>query len=670
MELIFYLAENLILFLMKLIPSFEPFLFQTDTINILLEIVKYNNGACIFDETGLGKTITASTTAINVTDGKINVIAPKSNQKNWKDVLSKTPNFYEISTYAKPSLEKCEVLIIDEAHNLRNEKSKSFVKIFEYIKRHNPVVLLLTATPFQNNIREFRNVISLINFKSNTPAFIMLGSLFHKAIEAEKKIKTIERYSDDSYEAINETSKVNFIQDKHIDTISKVVNTFSVRNTRISINEKYVSDVKLMGHFPTINKSNIEAFFNPDEIIKIGQIIDILSSMKFAMQNIIYYSNHPRYKNQNFFGGLMKTFLLKRLDSSLNAFKKSTEKMLVNIETELLKGNYTIDIEGSTYPLNDNYELHLLKDKESLQKIKQLSEELNDDKKVELLFEIIKDRKAVIFTEYKDTLEIINQYLSKTYKEFICYSSESNESLLDLICDNFDANNITKNNIQIVATTDVLSEGVNLHQADILIHFDQKWNPSKIIQREGRVNRIIKNGIHREISIYHFQVDKLIENIIELDKKIVTKQNLSHKFLKGEKLQLQWMKDFKENVTIFYPNENESGKFYQVYESYMGHIFAEEYGLISDSLEFAITPFEIPDSFFMEEKYYSYFNKHNYLYGKRHEEFNPLYRDAWYEVSKLYSKNSFDVDFFDTIERPVPKCCGFWLNKRKYLSIN
>ena len=53
---------------MKLIPSFEPFQFQADTINKLLDIVKFNNGACIFDETGLGKTITASTTAINITD--------------------------------------------------------------------------------------------------------------------------------------------------------------------------------------------------------------------------------------------------------------------------------------------------------------------------------------------------------------------------------------------------------------------------------------------------------------------------------------------------------------------------------------------------------------------------------------------------------------------------
>lgn len=655
---------------MKLIPSFEPFQFQADTINKLLDIVKFNNGACIFDETGLGKTITASTTAINITDGKINVISPKSNQKSWRDVLSKTPNFYEISTYAKPSPEKCEVLIIDEAHNLRNEKSKSFVKVFEYIKRHNPVVLLLTATPFQNNIREFRNVISLINFKSNTPAFIMLPSLFKKVIEAEKKIKTIERYSDDSFGAITETSKINSVQDKHIDTISKVVNTFSVRNTRQAINEKYQSDIKLMGHFPTITKSNIETFFNPDEIIKIGNIIDILTKMKFAMQNIIYYSNHPRYKNQNFFGGLMKTFLLKRLDSSLNAFKKSIEKMLVNVETELLKGNYTIDIEGSTYPLNDHYELDLLKDKEYLQKIKILSEELNDNKKVELLFEIIKNKKAVIFTEYKDTLEVINGYLAKTYDNYICYSSESNESLLERINDNFDANNITKNDVQIVATTDVLSEGVNLHQADILIHFDQKWNPSKIIQREGRVNRIIKNGVHREISIYHFQVDNLIESIIELDKKIVTKQNLGYKFLREEKLELKWMKDFKANATIFYPNENEKGKFYQVYESYMGHIFAEEIGLIAENLEFAIDSFEIPDSYFMEEKYYSHFNRSNYVLGKRHEEFNALYKDAWYEVAKQYSTKGFEVDFFDTIERPLPVCCGLWLNKRKFMSIN
>jgi hypothetical protein len=154
-----------------------------------------------------------------------------------------------------------------------------------------------------------------------------------------------------------------------------------------------------------------------------------------------------------------------------------------------------------------------------------------------------------------------------------------------------------------------------------------------------------------------------------LDKKIVTKQNLGYKFLKEEKLELKWMKDFKENSTIFYPNENEKGKFYQVYESYMGHIFAEELGLITENLEFAIEPFEVPNKAFMEEKYYTYFNRSNYVLGKRHDEFNMLYKDAWYEVAKQYSTKAFEVDFFDKIERPPLKNCGLWINKRKFMSI-
>ena len=116
---------------MKTIPSYEPFEFQKNSINLLLEIIKNNNGACIFDETGLGKTITASTTAINLTDGRINIISPKSNQRNWKNVLKNTTNSFDIFTFVKPPTEPSEVLIIDEGHNLRNLKSKSFIKVFE-----------------------------------------------------------------------------------------------------------------------------------------------------------------------------------------------------------------------------------------------------------------------------------------------------------------------------------------------------------------------------------------------------------------------------------------------------------------------------------------------------------------------------------------------------------
>ena len=95
---------------MKTIPSYEPFKFQEDSINLLLEIVRNNHGACIFDETGLGKTITAATTTINLTDDNIFVISPKANQKNWKIVLSSAKANHQIFTFAKPPKEMAGTL--------------------------------------------------------------------------------------------------------------------------------------------------------------------------------------------------------------------------------------------------------------------------------------------------------------------------------------------------------------------------------------------------------------------------------------------------------------------------------------------------------------------------------------------------------------------------------
>lgn len=665
---------------MKTITSFEPFDFQRDAVNKILEIVKYNHGACIFDETGLGKTITAATTAINITDGKINVISPKSNQKNWKNVLQKTKNPFEIFTFAKPPITSCEVLIIDEGHNIRNFKSKGFQKTFETVKKFNPIVLILTATPFQNNTRELRDIISLINFPSNTPAYVMMGNLFQKIIDAEKKLKFIDRYSEDvpSFQDATKIASLSNIQEKHIEGISKALSTFSIRNTRVSISEKYKADVELMGHFPKIQKENIGTFFDPNEILIIGNIIDILNKMKFAMQNSLFYSNHPRYRANQSFTGLMRTFLLKRLDSSVYAFKKSVLKMLGNIEAEQNSGAaHSVEIDGNTLPLSENYDLDLEADKRSFESILVLLKELDDSKKLEVLLSTIGNSKAIVFTEFKDTLELIKLHLEANYlQNFVCYSSETHESVLDSIIESFDANyeqeKLFKLDLNLLVATDVLSEGVNLHAAEMLIHFDQKWNPSKLTQRNGRIDRILKSGVNKSINIYHFQVDSVIEGIIELDKKIQTKQSLGAKYLKENTLTLQQIPDFKENITLFYETNEENRRFFEAYETYMGYVLSEGYGVLGEKTDFCLEQIQFPNVGVQEERYYSPMNRNNYLFYRTHPEFNLLYRDAWGELAKDYSKSvgavdTWNIGFLKKISRPEVKTCSVWLHKRKYL---
>lgn len=661
---------------MKTIPSYEPFEFQKNSINLLLEIVKNNHGACIFDETGLGKTITAATTAINLTDGRINIISPKANQRNWKNVLKNTKNSFEIYTFAKPPIEPSEVLIIDEGHNLRNFKSKSFIKFFEYVKKYNPIVIILTATPFQNNIREFRDVLSLINFKTNTPAFTILGLMLDKAIETEKKISYIDRYAEElpNFGTISKKNENISIKESLITNISRVVSTFSIRNTRESIVNDYPSDVELMGHFPKIEKLNLQNFFSSEEISKISNIIKILHSTNFAIQNKLYYSNHPKYKTQQSFKGLIKTFLLKRLDSSVHAFKKSIEKMILNVNQELCKSTHSIFIDNIELPLSNSYRKDLEFDKDSFLTISDILKELNDDGKLNLMLKTISDEKSVIFTEYKDTLEIISEFLDKNYsKEYLCYSSESNQNLLDSIQASFDANYDSAElfDINALAATDVLSEGISLHNANVLIHFDQKWNPSKITQRNGRIDRILKSGISKNIKIYYFQIESVIENIIELDKKITTKQSVSEKIIQRNNLNLQWLKDFKPETTLMYLTNDNKGRNFYCYETYMGHLIMEEIGFLGQHVEPILNPLEIPNVSMEEEKYHPPYTHKKSLYQKFHPEFNLLYKDSWTELTKIYSKNKipdpYNIEFLKNINRTDPKICALWLYKRKYL---
>ncbi len=102
--------------------------------------------------------------------------------------------------------------------------------------------------------------------------------------------------------------------------------------------------------------------------------------------------------------------------------------------------------------------------------------------------------KLVVFSESKDTIE----YLTKELKErlgrsdILSVSSDNRKKDFDLIQANFDANYLGKRSdkYNIIITTDVLAEGVNLHRANVIVNYDTPWNATRLMQRIGRVNRI------------------------------------------------------------------------------------------------------------------------------------------------------------------------------------
>ena len=99
--------------------------------------------------------------------------------------------------------------------------------------------------------------------------------------------------------------------------------------------------------------------------------------------------------------------------------------------------------------------------------------------------------RLVIFTEAIDTLDSLVRYINASGHKALRISAENRDEMHDAIVENFDANSkIKKDDYDVLVTTEVLAEGVNLHRANVILNYDTPWNATRLMQRIGRVNRI------------------------------------------------------------------------------------------------------------------------------------------------------------------------------------
>lgn len=105
------------------------------------------------------------------------------------------------------------------------------------------------------------------------------------------------------------------------------------------------------------------------------------------------------------------------------------------------------------------------------------------------------EQKLVVFSESVDTVKYLERRINR--KDVLVISAENRSKLFKTIRENFDANYKTKlNQYNVILTTDVLAEGVNLHRANVIVNYDTPWNSTRLMQRIGRVNRIGSSSNH------------------------------------------------------------------------------------------------------------------------------------------------------------------------------
>ncbi|WP_024821935.1 helicase-related protein [Aminobacterium mobile] len=521
----------------KYLPEgFKRLEYQEQAVLNAKKILLQYGGVFISDVVGLGKTYISAMLAGQL-DGRTLVIAPpvlieKSNPGSWPNVFSdfKVSADYEsigkLDDLLQRGTDKYTNIIIDEAHRFRTEATVTYEKLAEICRGKR--VILVTATPYNNSPKDILSLLKLFQKtkKSTIPNVPDLEAFF---TNLDKKLKKLDRKED--YEEYIETVKENAREIR-----DKVLKYLMVRRTRTEIVNYFPRDIEQQGlKFPKVSKPE-PLFYELDE--KEDKVFNetinlIANQFRYARyMPLLYYKgklSQLEKQSQRNMGRFMKILLVKRLESSFFAFRNTGQRFLHSYEMflkelnnghvyvskkhinkifELLENDDDVAIqklidEGKAdgYDSNDFSEqlkVDLEHDRDILIRIKKLWEQIDRDPKLLKFKEelstnkVLKKNHLIIFTESKETANYLYENLNEEYSgEILLFTGDSGENVRDKVIANFDARaRVRKDDYRILISTEVLSEGVNLHRSNVVINYDIPWNPTRMMQRVGRINRV------------------------------------------------------------------------------------------------------------------------------------------------------------------------------------
>lgn len=611
--------------------------FQKDAVLGLINKLEKYNGCILADSVGLGKTFTALAVIkyYQERNKSILVLCPKKLSENWntyktnyKDNILQADRFnYDVLYHTDLSRKKgfsngndlsrinwgnYDLVVIDESHNFRNNSARNDRET-RYTRLLNDVmkagvktkVLMLSATPVNNRFTDLKNQLALA-YEGNTD----------KIDENISKTKSIDTILKNAQSVFNEWSKLP-IEERNSKTLLnqlnkdfdffKLLDSVTIARSRNHIQKYY--DMNKIGKFPTrlkpISKSteltNIPNFYSIQEIYAMLSKLNMCVYTPFAYILPNKVEKYEEMYDTKVKGGrvtlkqkdresslqiLMRVNLLKRLESSVDSFRITINKILgfinstifsieefekngripdfSNIDAtnfdededieELLENDFQI---GNKVKI-DLQDMNTLGWKEDLQEDQTILNELlyefkkiqpNNDLKLTELINTIRNKienpinsnnkKVVIFSAFADTADYIYENVSKVINmEYglntaLVTGSGSNKCTINI---NKEFNNLlvnfspiskhrdlilgenANNNIDILIATDCISEGQNLQDCDYLINYDIHWNPVRIIQRFGRIDRIGSNN--QVIQLVNFWPNMNLDDYINLKNRV------------------------------------------------------------------------------------------------------------------------------------------------------
>lgn len=611
--------------------------YQKDAVIQGYQMLMQHNGLFLADVVGLGKTMIATMIAkrfveSNGKNTNILVIYPPALEDNWKDTFKLFGIYKKAQFITNGSLSKIlegrdqykdkedfDLIIVDEAHGFRSDSSGKYDELQKIckspcvnnglLKSLQKKVMLLSATPLNNRPDDLLNQLLLFqNSQSCTIDGIPnLKGFFAPLIDKYKKLMR-ERDKRDV------TSEVDKIYEQ---IRNKVIDKVTVRRTRNNIlnDPDYKADIKSQGIiFPKILPPNeLEYSMSRDTNDRFYETLKQLTDGKSDTNpagNGLNYARYraveflkpeyrKKYKNAAHIGqtlaGIYRVHMVKRLESSFYAFKKSL-RTLLNITEDMIKmfeENKVIiapdlkvkDLQAKNMELDEIIEYAVSKgyvaedivftadaftpdflemlhhDRDILKKLNADWDKENEDPKFDKFKEnltrnffdkkINPSGKLVLFSESVDTLNYLYERLTKELgrDDVLMVTAANRNRLVQTIRENFDANYPSDSMwYNIIITSDVLAEGVNLHRSNVIVNYDSPWNATRLMQRIGRVNRI--GSLAQYIYNYLFYPSRQGDKEIQLYKNALVKLQGFHSAF-GEDAQIYSKEEIVKEFQMF-----------------------------------------------------------------------------------------------------------------------
>lgn len=538
--------------------------FQTLSYSIVMDRLRRFGGVILANSVGLGKSYVACQVMRSLIRSNPEhdclLIYPPRIETEWRNLLSEFGIDSKVVAISRGILQKppedtedrddffdsaihegkYSVIVVDECHNFRNPSNRR-TNLDNIIKR-NPqaVVLMVSATPINLGIKDLFSLIDLFYRGDITGRFSNQG---------------LKRLYDTTKSKVLSTADA----DLSLDTVQNIRNLENELVLKISwriVQEHFKDDIyrlarsDVMYEEPDIS----ELKYDYPKSIRRGlfdRIVPFLQGLNYEPAKLWDGEGYKDDKNLTFW---YKWQLYKRLESSLFAFYKSVQNMYVRFSLFLKtfeENKIAQDIEENKYLEDDGFDLDSLIDEDRLSvalntykeqsasvceqiverlmedvaSIKDMLETLNeevgalsdipypDDKKLEALRETLKEKRVpmIVFSQYADTIDYLDNALKQENLRFEAIHGGMSKGK-DMLLRRYEAGDI-----DIILTTDVLSEGVSIPRADAIINYDLPYNPVVLVQRAGRALRITNP---KKLLVYNFVPDKRIDKELALYEKL------------------------------------------------------------------------------------------------------------------------------------------------------